>query len=516
MDYYGVDREYQGRGISLLLRLGAIAALIASLSAAAVADARADKRVALVIGNSAYRTVPDLPNSGNDAAAMADLFKQAGFNVVELRRNVGINDLRRTLREFSNAVRDADIAAVYYAGHGIEVDGSNYLIPVDARLEADIDVEDETVSLERVLKILEPAKRLRLIILDACRENPFAKLMKRTSGSRAVGRGLAQVEPASSDTLIAFAARAGSLAADGDGRSSNSPFTAALIKYIAAPGVDLRIAFGQVRDEVLKTTNYRQEPFVYGSLGGATLALVPAPQSKAQDISAAQATPLEEIRRDYEYAERVGTTEAWDSFLSLHGTGFYADLARAQRAKLGGPTSAGVPGAAVAILQPSGRSSDSAAKPAAPPIDLGIARQLQAHLKRVGCDPGAIDGSWTDNSSRALELFNKHAGTRLDVKLVSLDALDAVRSKSSRVCPLVCGKGFRAEDDKCIEAPTTAARPESNRAIPAQEPKPAEAAKPSSSGGIICTSRGCQPVPSNCRVERTRKSLQWEDTQVCQ
>ena len=117
---------------------------------------------------------------------------------------------------------------------------------------------------------------------------------------------------------------------------------------------------------------------------------------------------------------------------------------------------------------------------------------------------------------RALELFNTHAGTRLDVKLVRLDALDAVRSKSSRVCPLVCGKGFRAEGDKCIEAPTTAARPEPNRAIPAQEPKPAEAAKPSSSGGIICTPRGCQPVPSNCHVERTRKSLQWEDTPVCQ
>jgi hypothetical protein len=476
--------------------------------------------VALVIGNSAYRTVPDLPNSGNDAAAMADLFKQAGFNVVELRRNVGINDLRRTLREFSNAVRDADIAAVYYAGHGIEVDGSNYLIPVDARLEADIDVEDETVSLERVLKILEPAKRLRLIILDACRENPFAKLMKRTSGARAVGRGLAQVEPASSDTLIAFAARAGSLAADGDGRSGNSPFTAALIKYIATPGVDLRIAFGQVRDEVLKATNYRQEPFVYGSLGGATLALVPAPQPKAQDISAAPATPLEEIRRDYEYAERVGTKEAWDSFLSLHGTGFYADLARAQRAKLGGPGPAGTPaaGTAVATLQPSGPSPDLAAKPAAPPIDLGTARQLQAHLKRVGCDPGAIDGSWTDNSSRALELFNKHAGTKLDVRLASLDALDAVRSKSSRVCPLVCSKGFRAEGDKCIETPTTASRPEPNRAIPAREPKPAEPAKPSSSGsgGIICTPRGCQPVPSNCHVERARKSLQWEDTLVCQ
>jgi len=135
----------------------------------------------------------------------------------------------------------------------------------------------------------------------------------------------------------------------------------------------------------------------------------------------------------------------------LHGTDFFADLAQAQRAKLGGPTSAGVPGAAVAMLQPSGRSSDSAAKLAAPPIDLGIARQWHAHLKRVGCDPGAIDGSWTDNWSRALELFNTHAGTRLDVKLVRLDA-----RLSSRLQQGIPRRGRQ----KCIDAPTTAARPE--------------------------------------------------------
>jgi uncharacterized caspase-like protein len=153
--------------------------------------------------------------------------------------------------------RDADVGVVYYAGHGIEVDGSNYLIPVDAALERDVDVDDETISVDRVMKAMDPVKRLRLVILDACRDNPFTRTMKRTMSSRSIGRGLAKVEPLTSDTLIAFAAKAGSTAMDGDGK--NSPFTAALVRHLATPGLDLRIAFGQVRDDVLKATSNRQE-----------------------------------------------------------------------------------------------------------------------------------------------------------------------------------------------------------------------------------------------------------------
>jgi hypothetical protein len=130
------------------------------------------------------------------------------------------------LRDFADRVRDADIAVVYYAGHGIEVDGANYLIPVDARLERDTDVYDEAFSLDRVLIAVEPARKLRLVILDACRDNPFAKTMKRTVASRAIGQGLAKVEPTSPNVLIAYSAKAGSTAADGDGK--NSPFTIAV------------------------------------------------------------------------------------------------------------------------------------------------------------------------------------------------------------------------------------------------------------------------------------------------
>ena len=207
--------------------------------------ALAEKRVALVIGNSAYQNVARLGNPANDAAAMTATLKSAGFDVVDSRRDLKTSDMRRALRDFSDQARDADVAVVYYAGHGIEVEGTNYLIPVDAVLERDIDIYDETFALDRILVTIEPAKQLRLVILDACRDNPFAKTMKRTIGSRAVGRGLAKVEPTSPNTLIAFASKAGSTASDGD--SKNSPFTAALVKHIAKPGLDLRKAFGFVR-----------------------------------------------------------------------------------------------------------------------------------------------------------------------------------------------------------------------------------------------------------------------------
>src|SRR5215218_4854856 len=258
----------------------------------------AEKRVALVIGNSSYLNVAPLANPVNDSARIAATLKDAGFDVVDSRRDLPAAETRRALRDFSDRARDADIAVVYYAGHGIEVDGANYLVPVDAKLERDTDVYDEALSLDRILIAIEPAKKLRLVILDACRDNPFTKRMKRTVATRAIGRGLARVEPTSPNVLIAYSAKAGSTAADGDGK--NSPFTSALSRHIATPGLDVRRAFGFVRDEVLKTTSNKQEPFVYGSLGGEDLPLVPA----AAPAAAAPATPAvsaqAEARRDYE------------------------------------------------------------------------------------------------------------------------------------------------------------------------------------------------------------------------
>lgn len=194
-----------GEGASLRAVVRLLVALCCVV--AGLAAARAEKRVALIVGNASYAHIAGLPNVPNDAAAMAALFKAARFEAIEVVHNVGVAELRRAIKMFAGKAADADVAVLFYAGHGIEVGQTNYLIPVDARLATDFDVEDETVPLDRVLQALAPAKRLRLVILNACRENPFLKSMKRAVATRSVGRGLGRVEPATANTLIAFATK---------------------------------------------------------------------------------------------------------------------------------------------------------------------------------------------------------------------------------------------------------------------------------------------------------------------
>src|SRR3954466_4931375 len=310
----------------MIKRLVQLAAAIgAAILATALAStaASAEKRVALIIGNSSYQTVPQLPNPSRDANSVAKMFRDAGFESVDIQLNVGNLEFKRAIRKFETTADQADIAVVYYAGHGIEIGGGNYPLPVDARLASDRDAEDEAIPLERLVSSADGAKRLRLIVLDACRDNPFVKSMRRErkTASRAVSAGLGKVEPTSTDTLIAYAAKAGSTADDGDGL--HSPFTTSVLKNLTVPGLDVRLAFGRVRDEVLKITGNRQEPFVYGSLGGGNISLVPPPQVPRE-------TPVGDIKTDYELVEKVGTARAWQVFLATHPNGFYADLARAQ------------------------------------------------------------------------------------------------------------------------------------------------------------------------------------------
>ena len=154
---------------------------------------------------------------------------------------------------------------VYYAGHGLEVGGVNYLIPVDAKLETDRDVALEAVSLEQVLSAVEAARKIKLIVLDACRDNPFAAQMRRTLATRSVGRGLSRIEPEGA-TLVVYAAKHGQTALDGEG--GNSPFASAMVRRIGTPDVEINKIFRLIRDDVLEATAGRQEPFTYGSLPG--------------------------------------------------------------------------------------------------------------------------------------------------------------------------------------------------------------------------------------------------------
>jgi len=491
-----------------LLRWAAAAAAMLFVSAPAFAE----KRVALVLGNSNYQNVAPLANPVNDSSRMATTLKEAGFDVVDSRRDLAAAETRRALRDFADRARDADIAVVYYAGHGIEVDGANYLIPVDARLERDTDVYDEAFSLDRILIAIEPAKKLRLVILDACRDNPFSRTMKRTVASRAIGQGLAKVEPTSPNVLIAYSAKAGSTAADGDG--NNSPFTSALSHHLTKPGLDVRRAFGFVRDEVLKTTNNRQEPFVYGSLGGDDVALVPAPRPQAAAPVAPALSAQAEARRDYELALQIGNKSALNAFLTQYPDGFYASLAKLQLDKIAAEetrvaatekariaeqerarlAAEGAQKSQQAKAEADARAAEQAriaaekakqvaqdqaaaaekkrvaAESAAPdkaltpaaadkpvtvaaltpgPEQADVTKSVQSELRRVGCLAGDADGKWNNASQRSLTQFNRYAGTKLDTKVASVDTLDTIKLKSSRVCPLVCEHGFKAEGERC-------------------------------------------------------------------
>ena len=224
-----------------------------------------DRRVALVIGNSAYANVLRLPNPANDAADVSAALERLGFEVTRAS-DVNREGLMRTLRSFSRQSAGASVAVVFYAGHGVELDGTNYLVPVDAYLEWDADVQFEAIPLDFVLSATEGVGRLRVVILDACRNNPFAIQARNPTRGVRVGRGLAEIEemPAGRNIIVAYATAAGAVADDGDAR--NSPFTKALLEHLEEPDVEVHMMFRRVTDTVLRDTSQGQQPYLYASL----------------------------------------------------------------------------------------------------------------------------------------------------------------------------------------------------------------------------------------------------------
>ena len=223
-------------------------------------------RVALVVGNSAYSAIGRLPNAGNDAADISGALRRLGFEVTTVL-DADRGELTEALRSFTRESAGADVSLVFYAGHGLEVDGVNYLVPVDARLERDTDVRFETVELDYVLAATVGAS-LRVVILDACRNNPLARSMQRTGATRSVSRGsFGNLDESllGDETLVAYAAAAGTTAADGTGR--NSPYTSALLAYLEQP-LEIGLLFREVRARVLEATGGEQRPHEYASLLG--------------------------------------------------------------------------------------------------------------------------------------------------------------------------------------------------------------------------------------------------------
>lgn len=319
--------------------LGVLFALI-SIS---VTNANAERRVALVIGNSTYEHVQPLPNPTNDVDKISAALTNIGFDV-SVAKNLDYQKMRLALREFSNTSVGADMALVYFAGHGIEIDKNNYLIPTDAKLKKDIDVEFEAFSLDNLNSAVSGAKGLKIILLDACRENPFAQSMKRTSSTRSVGRGLASVEP-TGGSLISFAAKEGTVASDGDG--ANSPYTTALVKYLNEPGLEIQLVFRKVRDSVLEQTNGAQEPFYYASLPGKEIYLSGSKAKKPNEPKAnaggePRPSTVDNSKQNTEIAfwnsiQLGSDAKLFELYISKYPNGHFVEIARIKLASLKAP-----------------------------------------------------------------------------------------------------------------------------------------------------------------------------------
>src|SRR6201999_1506230 len=243
----------------------------------------AGRRIALVIGNGAYKNVPALDNPPRDSKLIADSLRGLGFQSVTLETDLTRDKFFEVLHAFASEAEKADWAVVYYAGHGFEIGGVNYLVPVDAKLAADKDAETEAVALEQVIASVGGARKLRLVMLDACRDNPFAATMQHTIELKLVDKGFSDIEP-SAGFMVVYAAKHGETALDGEG--GDSPFATAVARDLKEH-VEVRKLFDIVRDDVWSATKHTQQPFTYGSPAGredfyfvtATASAAPAPPS---------------------------------------------------------------------------------------------------------------------------------------------------------------------------------------------------------------------------------------------
>lgn len=291
------------------------------------------RKAALIIGNSSYEFTSVLDNPANDAALVAESARRAGFDDVTLVLDVGADAFQKALRDFRSKADGAEVAMVYYAGHGIEGQGKNWLIPIDAVLESDRDLPYETINLDRVMETLEGAQ-VRVVILDACRNNPFGRSWR--SGTRAVNRGLVGIE--ADDVLVIYAAAPGQTASDGEG--ANSPFATSLAERLPTPDLPLQLLGGTVRDDVLMATGGSQRPFVSASITGTPVYLVPrtplvASPAVAEPRLGADASAIEDLT--WQGAMAANSVSAFSAYLTQFPEGKYAADAGANiTALLGG------------------------------------------------------------------------------------------------------------------------------------------------------------------------------------
>ena len=404
-----------GRARDAVLRLALAAAF--GLALAAVAQAAAERRVALVIGNGAYQSVPTLDNPLPDSKAVAASLKRMGFDVVE-GYDLRLDAMRTLVGAFAGKLDGAKVALVYYAGHGVSVAGENYLLPTDTVLRNETDLDFRTMNINLVMRQMQREDRVNLVILDACRDNPFAKELARSVRTRSavVGTGLSEIATnAAAGTMIAFATDPGRTALDGAG-GGNSPFTAALLKHIETPGISISAVMDRVREDVWRTTNEKQRPWVNTSIIGefylnplaAPVTLASA--DPAAPLPAATPAPLQTPQmlemKLWEAAERSGQPEDYRAYLESHPNGYFAQIARNRLARTAAPATRGSEGDAKGDVKVMATQSDEAGLLLSQKDRI----EAQVRLKAVGFDPGGASGNFGPGTRRALTAWQTAQG----------------------------------------------------------------------------------------------------------
>jgi hypothetical protein len=423
---------------SLLLIVCALLAICPPLASAA----QGEKRVALVIGNSAYQATSELKNPRNDATDMAAALRRLGFEVLE-GKDLDKRAMERLIRKFGLKLSGADLALFFYAGHGMQVGGQNYLIPTDARLASEGDADFEALQLSLVLKQMEREAKTSIILLDACRDNPLARNLARTMGTRSaqVGQGLAEVRTGIG-TLIGFSTQPGNVASDGTAR--NSPYAEALLRHIDAPGKDVSGVLIAVRNDVLKATEGRQVPWEHTSLTGQVFLRVDRPPAKLPPGANVHDYEKEMEISFWNSVKDSKSPAVVETYLQRYPRGAFAGLARVMIEQMKQSPRAAPPGA---ILPPANAENPD------------LARLVQVELKRLGCNPGPVDGKWGGRARSALEQFTRRAKVSLPSDEPTQAALDALKGQRDRVCPLVCGAGKIEVQGRCVTRAAPAGRP---------------------------------------------------------
>ncbi len=300
--------------------------------------ARADKRVAFVVGNGAYKNVAQLPNPPIDAKAMAAVLRNVGFDVVE-GTNLTRDTMTEKLLDFGKKAQGADVAVFFYAGHGIAISGTNYLLPVDADIKSEMDVKlGSAINIDLTLDQTMSDAKVKLVFLDACRDNPFAAKIKSNSATRSVSvqAGLAEMK-SGEGTLIAFATGPGQTALDGQ-EGTNSPFTRALIAHITTPGVEIQQAMTEVRAQVNEETNKGQLPWGHTNLIGSVYlnpVAAAAPGAAASPAAVATTSGASDVELEFwRSVKESNKPEELNAYLTNYPNGQFKSLALARIASL--------------------------------------------------------------------------------------------------------------------------------------------------------------------------------------